>query len=47
MSSTAKTYKRLFDGGRVDAEGLQRAVARGLITADEYSEIAGKMNLQG
>lgn len=39
MSNTAKRYKVLFASGRVSEAGLLRAVARGLISQDEYNEI--------
>lgn len=34
--------KRLYDSGRLTATGLQAAVARTWITADEYEQIVGE-----
>lgn len=39
MSVKAETLKRLYLAGKVTEEGLRRAVADGVITADELEEI--------
>ena len=41
MNATAKRYRRLYEAGRVDLTGLQRAAAKGLLTAADYEEITG------
>lgn len=39
MSNTALRYKKLYEMGRVDAAGIARAAARGLITPAKAEEI--------
>ncbi|MEG1593220.1 MAG: XkdX family protein [Oscillibacter sp.] len=34
--------KRLYDGGRLDAAGIARAVAQGWITQEDADKITGK-----
>lgn len=34
--------KRLYDAGRINKKGLQKAVRNGWITEDEYQEITGE-----
>lgn len=34
--------KRLYNEGKLDAQGIENAVAKGWITADEYKEITGE-----
>jgi hypothetical protein len=35
--------KRLFEEGRLNLTGLSNAVAKGWITAEEYTEISGEV----
>lgn len=35
--------KRLYDSGKLTKDGLKNAVAKGLITADDYSKITGEV----
>lgn len=42
MGIVAQRYKIMYDSGKVDKQGLHRAVTRGLITTDEYKKIAGE-----
>ena len=34
--------KRLFDSGKLTKDGLKSAVEKGLITAEEFTKIAGE-----
>lgn len=42
MSVRAKAIRTLYRAKRIDLEGVKRAVADGLITADEYKTITGE-----
>lgn len=42
MSARAKAIRTLYRAKRIDLEGVKRAVADGLITADEYKTITGE-----
>lgn len=37
-----ETLKRLFDEGKLDADGLSRAVEKGWITEEEFEAIASE-----
>ena len=39
LSKKAQILKKLYDAGKVSAEGLQKAVSDGVITEAEYKEI--------
>lgn len=39
MESTFERLKRLYNAGRIDEAGLQRAVDKGIITAEQKEEI--------
>ena len=42
MSAKAKAIKTLYRAKRIDLGGVKKAVADGIITADEYKEITGE-----
>lgn len=42
MSARAKALQNLYRRGKVTIEGLQKAVADGVITVEEYNIIVGR-----
>lgn len=42
MSVQAKAVRTLFRAKRITIDGVRKAVADGLITAEEYTEITGE-----
>ena len=42
MSARAKALQNLYKRGKITIEGLQRAVADGVITPEEFSLITGQ-----